>query len=74
MKRGVAPETEPKPFLTVPEAAEILGLSTQQAYRLARQKRFPVAELSARRYVVPKDALAQWVAAKNAQALEVVKS
>lgn len=47
-------------MLTVPEVANVLGISRAGAYELARSKGFPVLNIGSR-IVVPKEKFAVWI-------------
>lgn len=70
MSRSVPalPQTSDRPFLTVEEAAAVLGISRTLAYSLARQflttrAGLPCVRLGSRRIVVPRAALERWTSA-----------
>ena len=59
------PPTAERPFLTVEEAAAVLGISRTLAYSLAREfltfrTGLPCVRLGSRRIVVPRAALERW--------------
>ncbi len=58
-----------KPFLTIPEVAAILGVSSVRAYQMAAEGGFPCIRLSPRRLRVPRAALQRWLDEKTAEAL-----
>lgn len=45
---------------TVPEAAELLGISKSYAYELVKEKKIPVLDLGKRK-VIPKNSLEEWI-------------
>ncbi len=47
--------------LTVDEVAEILGISRNLAYKLAKRQDFPAARVGDRRLVVPREELFSWL-------------
>ncbi|MAE28227.1 MAG: DNA-binding protein [Planctomycetes bacterium] len=47
----------PMEFLSVPEAGKRLGVGRARAYQLAKAGYLPTVRVSARRYLVPADAL-----------------
>ena len=47
-------------MLSVPEVAEVLGISRAGAYELARSKGFPSLKIGSR-IVIPKDKLIEWI-------------
>ncbi|MEM9202877.1 MAG: helix-turn-helix domain-containing protein [Actinomycetota bacterium] len=61
------PRTE-RLTLTVTEAAGMLGISRSLAYEMARDGRLPTVALSARRYVVSRNALGAMLNPAVAQA------
>lgn len=50
----------PKKVYTVPEAAEVLGVSTSKMYQIIRMKGFPVIVLGKRR-IIPIKELDRWM-------------
>ena len=61
----ILPLTNVRPFLTVEEAAAVLGISRTLAYSLAREflttrSGLPCVRLGSRRIVVPRAALERW--------------
>lgn len=48
---------------TIPEVADLLGISTSYAYHMVKQKELPVLELGKRR-VIPKKLLDEWILEK----------
>ena len=53
-------------LLTVADVQRILRLSKTSVGYLIHQKDFPVVQLSARKYIIPRDLLLQWL---NSQAM-----
>ncbi|WP_051663455.1 helix-turn-helix domain-containing protein [Alicyclobacillus macrosporangiidus] len=49
-----------KAALTVPEAAELLGVSRNKAYEMTRRPGFPCIR-DGRRIIIPRDALLRWL-------------
>lgn len=47
-------------MLSVPEVAEVLGISRAGAYELVRSKGFPKVKIG-NRIVIPKDKFIQWI-------------
>ena len=47
-------------MLSMPEVAEVLGISRAGAYELARSKGFPSLKIDSR-IVIPKDKLIEWM-------------
>ena len=47
-------------MLSVPEVAEVLGISRAGAYELARSRGFPSLKIGSR-IVIPKDKLIRWI-------------
>lgn len=46
-------------FYSVPEVAEILGISRSLAYKMVKEKKIPALEIGKRR-VIPKKELQKW--------------
>lgn len=46
-------------FYSVPEIAEILGISRSLAYKMVKEKKIPALEIGKRR-VIPKKELQEW--------------
>jgi excisionase family DNA binding protein len=46
---------------TVPEAAELTGLSTDRIYELCRQGLFPHRRVGERQVLIPKRGLERWI-------------
>ena len=70
MSRSVPtlPASPDRPFLTVEEAAAVLGISRTLAYSLANEflttrSGLPCVRLGSRRIVVPRAALERWTSA-----------
>ena len=55
-------QTTERLVLTVPEAADLLGLSVRSTYTLCRRADFPVVRLTANRIGVSRAGLEAWVA------------
>ena len=55
--------------LSVEEAAAALGISAGTAYQLIRERRLPAVRLGAKRLVVPRIALEEYLAREAAQGL-----
>jgi excisionase family DNA binding protein len=53
--------------MTIPEAAEALGISRGLAYELARRGELPVLRLGSKRLVVPRQALEELLSSKSRQ-------
>ena len=51
--------------LSVPKAAELLGISVRTAYNLTHREDFPAFRISENRIVVSRAGLEQWVAAQS---------
>ena len=47
-------------MLSVPEVADVLGISRAGAYELGRRKDFPALKIGSR-IVIPKDKLIRWI-------------
>jgi excisionase family DNA binding protein len=62
-----------KPFLTIPEVAAMIGVSSVRAYQMAAQGSFPCVRLSPRRLRVPRAAFRSWLDSQTALALANVK-
>lgn len=62
------------PLLTIPEVAEILGVSAVGAYQMAAAGEIPSVRLSPRRIRVPRAALDLWLAGQAQRALANVKA
>lgn len=58
-------QTTERLVLTIPEAAELLGLSTRSTYTLAHRDDFPVVHLTPNRIGVSRAGLEAWVAAQT---------
>ncbi len=58
-----------RPFLTIPEVAVMLGVSSVRAYQMAAQGAFPCIRLSPRRLRVPRAAFRSWLDSQTALAL-----
>lgn len=52
--------TSPKLTLSIPEAAEVIGVSRSQMYTLAKSKGFPTVQVG-RRLLVSTKGLERWV-------------
>ena len=48
-------------MLDANDLKEMFGIALRSVYELMKQPDFPVIRVSARRYVVPEDALNKWV-------------
>lgn len=48
-------------LLTIPEVAQILGVTTNYAYRLAQRNLFPTFRFSRRGIRVPREAFEEWL-------------
>lgn len=57
--------------VTVDEMAEMLGICRLTAYQLAHSKGFPAIRISARRIVIPVEALKKWIAVQAGDSYEV---
>ena len=57
-------KTNERLVLSVPEAAELLGLSVRGTYTLCRRADFPTVRLSPNRIGVSRAGLEAWVAAQ----------
>lgn len=66
-------KTEDRAFLSVTEAGERIGVSRKTAYNLVRDGAMPVIYLRGVRRV-PVGALQQWVADREREALDAVRS
>ncbi len=51
---------------TIPEAARLLGIGTKTAYRACRRNELPHRRIG-RRVVIPRVALARWLALQSAE-------
>jgi excisionase family DNA binding protein len=60
------------PFMTVPQVAEILGVSVPRAYQLAAEGSFPSLRLSSRRIRIPRAAFETWLTTQAEIALASV--
>ncbi len=56
-RRGSMPKTDPNPFLTIKEAAKVLGFSLGWTRTLCRKGRLPGAIKLDRRWAIPHDAI-----------------
>ena len=63
-----------KPFMTIPEVAEILNVSVVRAYQMAAEGGFPSVRLSPRRLRVPTAAFRSWLDSQAALALANVET
>ena len=52
---------EKKLTIDVPELAKLLGISKPTAYELIKREGFPAVRVSARRTVIPLEALNRWL-------------
>jgi len=50
-----------KRTLTIPEAAQIIGISRSLAYRMAAEGKLPTIKVGKRKNIIPKVALDQWL-------------
>lgn len=57
MNHATIPQADDVPFLDIPEAGALLGMSRDSAYRAAREGLLPTVHISRRRKVVPTAAL-----------------
>ena len=57
-------KTNERLVLSVPEAADLLGLSIRSTYTLCKRADFPVVHLTANRIGVSRAGLEAWVAAQ----------
>ena len=48
-------------FLTVPDLANLLGISRASAYELVRQENFPKLKIVQGRTIIPRDRLLEWL-------------
>ena len=48
-------------FLTVPDLANLLGISRASAYELVRQENFPKLKIVQGRTISPRDRLLEWL-------------
>lgn len=46
---------------TVPEAAELTGLTTDRIYQLCRENQFPHRRVGERQLLIPKRGLERWI-------------
>lgn len=58
-----------KPFLTLNDVAEQLGVSRRTIHNLIQDEALPVVQLRGRRWV-PTTALAEWIATKSREAVD----
>ena len=58
--RKEAKEVFEKRTYTIPEAAQIIGVSRSLAYQMAAEGKLPTILVGKEKKVIPKDALDQW--------------
>ena len=62
MKKSIYKTKEEMPlFLTVPDLANLLGISRASAYELVRQENFPKLKIVQGRTIIPRDRLLEWL-------------
>lgn len=54
-------ENRKKSYLSVEELAKELNIALVNAYALCKKKGFPAVRISARRIIIPVDALERWM-------------
>lgn len=69
MCENAAPASD-RAVLTVREAAEILRISKDLAYALAREGKLPVLRLGERRMVIPRETFYRWIETRAADSTE----
>lgn len=57
--------------LTVPEAAKVLGISTNKMYDLARSEGFPMISVGKRR-LIPRKGLERWIELQTEKAMSAL--
>lgn len=67
---NATPEQRDRAVLTVREAAQILRISKDLAYALAREGKLPVLRLGERRMVIPREAFYRWIEARARDSVE----
>ncbi len=58
---GTNTQTTEKVAVSVKEMSQMLGINIQSAYELTRRKGFPAIRVTARRIIIPVDALNRWL-------------
>ena len=62
MKKSIYKTKEEMPLLlTVPDLANLLGISRASAYELVRQENFPKLKIVQGRTIIPRDRLLEWL-------------
>lgn len=57
-------------FYKAEDLKEMLGIALRSVYKLMQRPDFPAIKVSARRYVVPKDAFEKWINEQCHQKME----
>lgn len=60
-----------KMTLSVAEASVVMGVSVPTAYRMLRQRDFPAIHIGTR-WIIPKDALKEWLDVEAKKKREIV--
>ena len=63
-----------KMTLSVEEMASMLGISRSVAYRLVKEKGFPVIRISDRRIVIPVKSLEKWLMEQAGNSQTVIQN